>query len=32
MDASLFLLAVPLDDVIRWLQDHGWVRVLAHLP
>ena len=32
MDASLFLLAIPLDDVIRWLQDNGWVHVLAHLP
>ena len=32
MDASLFLLAIPLDDVIRWLQDNDWVHVLAHLP
>ena len=32
MDASLFLLAIPLDDVIRWLQDRGWVQVLLHLP
>jgi protein-S-isoprenylcysteine O-methyltransferase Ste14 len=32
MDASLFLLAVPLNDLIKWLQDHGWLRVLAHLP
>ena len=32
MDASLFLLAIPLDDVIRWLQDNNWVHVLAHLP
>ena len=32
MDASLFLLAIPLNDLIQWLQDHGWLRVLAHLP
>ena len=32
MDASLFLLAIPLNDLIKWLQDHDWLRVLAHLP
>ena len=32
MDASLFLLAVPFNDLIKWLQDHDWLRVLAHLP
>ena len=32
LDASLFLLAIPLDDLIRWLQDDRWVHVLAHLP
>ena len=28
MDASLFLLAVPVNDLIQWLQDDGWVPVL----
>lgn len=32
MDASLFLLAIPLNDLIKWLQDHDWLRVFAHLP
>lgn len=32
MDASLFLLAIPLTDVVDWLQDAGWVPVFVSLP
>lgn len=32
LDACLFLLAVPIADVVDWLQDAGWVTVLFHVP
>ena len=32
LDASLFLLAIPANDLIDWLQDGGWVPVLLRLP
>jgi protein-S-isoprenylcysteine O-methyltransferase Ste14 len=32
MDALLFLVAVPVNDLIEWLQDAGWLPVLLDLP
>jgi protein-S-isoprenylcysteine O-methyltransferase Ste14 len=32
LDASLFLLAVPVLDLVDLLQDLGWLPVLFHLP
>lgn len=32
LDGSLFLLAIPIADLIDWGQDSNWLRVLLHLP
>lgn len=32
LDGSLFLLAIPIADLIDWGQDLNWLRVLLHLP
>jgi hypothetical protein len=32
LDASLFLLAVPITDLIDWGQHLGWFPVLLYLP
>ena len=32
LDASLFLLAVPITDLIDWGQHLGWLPVLVYLP
>jgi protein-S-isoprenylcysteine O-methyltransferase Ste14 len=31
-DASLFLFAIPVNDLIDWLQDGGWLPVFLRLP
>ena len=32
LDATLFLLPIPAADILEWLQRHGYIPVLLHLP